>query len=123
MADAPQPVGSPSGSPFAAPDGTAVLRASEQSIDRFTDALWIEDGLSVNTLAAYRRDLSLYAQWLVTAALGHLGQTDEARHALAALLALRPGTTISRIRQANHAKYPERWTSVLDGLRLAGMAE
>jgi integrase/recombinase XerD len=26
--------------------------------------LWIEDGLSANTLAAYRRDLSLFADWL-----------------------------------------------------------
>ena len=33
-------------------------------IDRFIDALWIEDGLSTQTLAAYRRDLSLFAQWL-----------------------------------------------------------
>jgi integrase/recombinase XerD len=38
--------------------------ASETSIDRFIDALWIEDGLAANTLAAYRRDLSLYADWL-----------------------------------------------------------
>ena len=37
---------------------------SQASIDRFIDALWIEDGLSANTLAAYRRDLSLYADWL-----------------------------------------------------------
>jgi len=33
-------------------------------IDRFIDALWIEDGLSAQTLAAYRRDLRLLAQWL-----------------------------------------------------------
>ncbi|MGL6111195.1 MAG: site-specific tyrosine recombinase XerD [Rubrivivax sp.] len=33
-------------------------------IDRFIDALWIEDGLSAQTLGAYRRDLSLYAKWL-----------------------------------------------------------
>jgi integrase/recombinase XerD len=38
--------------------------ASQASIDRFIDAAWIEDGLSANTLAAYRRDLSLYADWL-----------------------------------------------------------
>jgi len=37
---------------------------SAAAIDRFLDALWIEDGLSANTLAAYRRDLTLYAQWL-----------------------------------------------------------
>ena len=33
-------------------------------IDTFIDALWLEDGLSKNTLEAYRRDLTLYAQWL-----------------------------------------------------------
>lgn len=38
--------------------------ASESSIDAFIDALWLEEGLSKNTLAAYRRDLGLYARWL-----------------------------------------------------------
>jgi len=38
--------------------------ASLNAIDAFVDALWLEDGLSRNTLAAYRRDLTLYAQWL-----------------------------------------------------------
>ena len=33
-------------------------------IDRFIDALWIEDGLSTLTLGAYRRDLKLFAAWL-----------------------------------------------------------
>ena len=37
---------------------------SQSAIDAFIDALWLEDGLSKNTLAAYRRDLSLYALWL-----------------------------------------------------------
>ena len=37
---------------------------SLSSIDAFIDALWLEDGLSKNTLAAYRRDLSLYSDWL-----------------------------------------------------------
>ena len=37
---------------------------SQAGIDRFLDALWIEDGLSANTLAAYRRDLQAYADWL-----------------------------------------------------------
>ena len=42
----------------------------QHSIDSFIDALWLEDGLSKNTLSAYRRDLSLYADWL-----GVQGQT------------------------------------------------
>ncbi|MEO7127559.1 MAG: tyrosine-type recombinase/integrase, partial [Rhodoferax sp.] len=37
---------------------------SQSSIDNFVDALWLEEGLSKNTLMAYRRDLSLFADWL-----------------------------------------------------------
>ena len=33
-------------------------------IDAFIDALWLEDGLARNTLAAYRGDLLQYAAWL-----------------------------------------------------------
>jgi integrase/recombinase XerD len=33
-------------------------------VERFIDALWVEDGLAANSLAAYRRDLALYADWL-----------------------------------------------------------
>ena len=38
--------------------------ASRMLINRFVDALWVEDGLARLTLDAYRRDLSLFAQWL-----------------------------------------------------------
>jgi integrase/recombinase XerD len=38
--------------------------AANQGIDAFIDALWLEEGLSRNTLTAYRRDLELYARWL-----------------------------------------------------------
>ena len=44
---------------------TQLRRAIAQrtpSIDHFVDALWLEDGLSRNTLAAYRRDLALFAR-------------------------------------------------------------
>ncbi len=41
-----------------------MLADSQIAIDTFIDALWLEDGLSRNTLAAYRRDLALYAGWL-----------------------------------------------------------
>ncbi|MCK6425858.1 MAG: site-specific tyrosine recombinase XerD [Burkholderiaceae bacterium] len=36
-------------------------------IDRFLDALWLEDGLAANSLAAYRRDLSGLSAWLARA--------------------------------------------------------
>ena len=50
--------------------------ASQSRIDSFIDALWLEDGLSKNTLAAYRRDLSLYADWLALNEQGGLALDD-----------------------------------------------
>ncbi len=38
--------------------------ASHPNIDAFIDALWLEEGLANNTLGAYRRDLTMYADWL-----------------------------------------------------------
>ncbi|MEY5022785.1 MAG: Tyrosine recombinase XerD [Pseudomonadota bacterium] len=63
---------------------------NQAAIDRFVDAVWLEDGLSANTLAAYRRDLSALAQWLqlhaATALEGaqehHLQAYFAARHSL-----------------------------------------
>lgn len=43
---------------------TEAATQTTPEIDDFIDALWLEDGLSKNTLAAYRRDLALFAQWL-----------------------------------------------------------
>jgi len=36
----------------------------QEIADEFCDALWLEDGLSRNTLDAYKRDLLLFAAWL-----------------------------------------------------------
>ena len=44
--------------------GQRHLEASEQAIDRFLDAAWMERGLSKNTLTAYRTDLLALARWL-----------------------------------------------------------
>jgi integrase/recombinase XerD len=52
--------------------------ASAAAIKRFCDALWIEDGLAKNTLAAYRRDLGLYAGWLQAQCGRSLLQSTEA---------------------------------------------
>ncbi len=39
-------------------------RPGQAIVEEFCDALWLEDGLSQNTLDAYRRDLLLFAAWL-----------------------------------------------------------
>ncbi|MEC4720165.1 site-specific tyrosine recombinase XerD [Noviherbaspirillum sp. CPCC 100848] len=66
------------------------LRANNQAaIDEFCDTLWLEDGLSRNTLDAYRRDMSLFSIWLESqrGKLLHAAQAEDinayfaARHA------------------------------------------
>ncbi|MDO9105505.1 MAG: site-specific tyrosine recombinase XerD [Methylovulum sp.] len=37
---------------------------SDDLIDQFLDAVWVEQGLSENTLSAYRSDLRIFAKWL-----------------------------------------------------------
>lgn len=51
------------------------LAASTEAIDRFLDAVWLEDGLAALTRAAYRRDLTLYARWLAADCGRALDQT------------------------------------------------
>jgi integrase/recombinase XerD len=52
------------------------LQASTASADAFADALWLEEGLSRNTLDAYRRDLVLLGQWLAEQGKGLLQATE-----------------------------------------------
>jgi len=47
--------------------------AAQADIDAFIDAVWLEDGLAANTLAAYRRDLTAFAAWLENPAASGLG--------------------------------------------------
>ncbi|TLY83326.1 MAG: site-specific tyrosine recombinase XerD, partial [Gammaproteobacteria bacterium] len=37
---------------------------TDPAVTRFLDAVWMERGLSPNTLAAYRADLTALARWL-----------------------------------------------------------
>ena len=41
-----------------------LLPASQDGLDFFIDALLLEDGLSRNTLSAYRRDMTGFGRWL-----------------------------------------------------------
>ena len=65
--------------------------ASQTAIEGFAEALWLEDGLAANTLAAYRQDLTGYAHWLF---LGHgLSLQDTLEHHLQAYFTERHGQT------------------------------
>jgi len=55
----------------------AAAEPVDPHLDRFLDVLWLEDGLSANTLAAYRRDLTTLARWLREMGHGTLAQAQE----------------------------------------------
>ena len=56
----------------------AVVAESEvRLIEQYLDAVWMERGLSENTLASYRRDLMQYAGWLQTRGHRLLGAGKE----------------------------------------------
>ena len=44
----------------------ALESAEAQQLDSFIDHLWLEDGLSKNTLESYRLDLTSFTHWLPT---------------------------------------------------------
>ncbi len=41
-----------------------MSEVEESLLDEFCDALWLEDGLALNTLTSYRSDLLKFAEWL-----------------------------------------------------------
>jgi integrase/recombinase XerD len=42
----------------------SVAELNSGLLDTFSDALWLEDGLSRNTLDSYRSDLEQFGAWL-----------------------------------------------------------
>jgi integrase/recombinase XerD len=58
-------------------------RSDQGLLDRFSDGLWLNDGLARNTLESYRRDVSQFADWLREAqgkALLEAAPADLQRH-------------------------------------------
>jgi integrase/recombinase XerD len=83
---------------------SALERSAERpdgdAIDRFIDAVWIEDGLAPNTLAAYRRDLALLADWLrrhAERSLDEARETDLRAYAVARHAGSAPTSTNRRL--------------------------
>jgi integrase/recombinase XerD len=78
--------------------GAAVL------LDSFADALWLEDGLSKNTLSSYRRDLEQFALFLKRTPLEKAREED-----LFGFLALRKGKATSAARMLSSLKRFYGW--------------
>jgi TolB-like protein/class 3 adenylate cyclase/Tfp pilus assembly protein PilF len=102
------------GDTFAAKTGIANVHLC---LGRYQDALdWAGRSLAENP----RFDPT---HWMLIAANAHLGRLDEARRALAVLLEIMPGTTVTRVAKGQHSKDPRRTEVLIEGLRLAGMPE
>jgi integrase/recombinase XerD len=61
-----------------APENCPARADDIAEIDAFCDALWLEDGLARLSLASYRSDLLLFAQWLARQGRPALISADEA---------------------------------------------
>ena len=68
-----------------------MLASDSALIDEFIDALWLADGLAKNTLASYRSDLTLFADWLEPRHKSIVGAGETAINAYLAHLNARPG--------------------------------
>jgi integrase/recombinase XerD len=75
-----------------------MSEANQPLLDEFTDRLWLEEGLSRNTLESYRRDLAQFALWLEKSgkALLDVQQADIERY-LAVRFPVSKARSISRL--------------------------
>ncbi len=88
------------------------------NIERFIDALWMERGLSRNTLSAYQSDLAKLAQWLNKQGKGRLLQVRRedllaylAARAVAGVKARSTARILSSLRQFYQHALREGWIS------------
>jgi integrase/recombinase XerD len=79
--------------------GVRTDPVGEGLLDAFCDALWLEDGLSRNTIAAYRADLEQFATFLSKTPLEKAGEAQ-----LFAFLGSRKGRASSAARRVSTLK-------------------
>jgi len=72
---------------------------SPAELDAFCDALWLEDGLSKNTISSYRTDLLQFAAFLKARGLTEISESD-----LFAFLGSRKGKATSQARMVSTLK-------------------
>jgi integrase/recombinase XerD len=83
--------------PAVGPAAAPPARTSGSTIDRFIDALWLEDGLAANSLAAYRRDLQQLGRFLGPRDLLAATSADLQRYFAASFAVSRASTANRRL--------------------------
>lgn len=86
---------------------TKIEIKNQELIDQFLDALWLEKGVSQNTLDAYRTDLVIFANWLEKT--HQISLSDARRSDILENLAY-------RLQQGTKARSTSRLLSCLRGL-------
>ena len=81
---------------------------NQTDISGYLDTLWLERGLSENTLMAYRRDLQMTAQWLKKRSQGQMALLQADNDALIEFMVQRKSAGVSD-------KSSARWLSTLRG--------
>lgn len=81
---------------------------NQTDISGYLDTLWLERGLSENTLMAYRRDLQMTAQWLEKRSQGQMALLQADNDALIEFMVQRKSAGVSD-------KSSARWLSTLRG--------
>ena len=81
---------------------------NQTDISRYLDTLWLERGLSENTLIAYRRDLQMTAQWVEKRSQGQMALLQADNDALIEFMVQRKSAGVSD-------KSSARWLSTLRG--------
>ena len=81
---------------------------NQTDIGGYLDTLWLERGLSENTLMAYRRDLQMTAQWLEKRSQGQMALLQADNDALIEFMVQRKSAGVSD-------KSSARWLSTLRG--------
>ena len=71
-----------------------LIELDTDLLNEFSDALWLEDGLSRNTLDSYRNDLQLFSKWLGKKNLSDKVLTDATHSDLLEFLAFRVSAKI-----------------------------
>ncbi len=84
-------------------------KRDDSCIDVFIDALWLEHGLARNTLAAYRRDLELFARWLAPRGVALAAASEPDLHAYMASRLVDKGKATSANRRLTVFKRYFRW--------------
>ena len=75
----------------------AARPSASPLVDRFIDALWLEDGLAANSLAAYRRDLQQLSSHLGGRGLLEADEADLQRYFASTFAASRASTANRRL--------------------------